>query len=172
MTRDLSAFKTPADLTRRISRPAACAFRLHRGEDLVGLINPSGRPMHIAKDEDKKKIPEIGEFCIDLCMPAGGSEEESPHRRSGDARSRNSARSATVSAANAWTIAWRRSSPSRRCARRKNPKYDVILAATVQEEVGCRGAGVAAYTRRARHRASRSTRRSRSIRPACRKTSA
>jgi putative aminopeptidase FrvX len=28
----------------------------------------------------------------------------------------------------------------------KNPKYDVIFAATVQEEVGCRGAGVACYT--------------------------
>src|SRR3954447_7641358 len=27
-------------------------------EDLVGLLNPTGRPLHIAKDEDKKKIPE------------------------------------------------------------------------------------------------------------------
>ena len=28
------------------------------GEDLVGLLNPSGRPIHIAKEEDKKKVPE------------------------------------------------------------------------------------------------------------------
>src|SRR5207247_1213294 len=38
-------------------------------EDLVGLLNPSGRPIHIAKDEDKKKIPEITDFLIDLCLP-------------------------------------------------------------------------------------------------------
>ena len=29
------------------------------GEDLIGLLNPTGRPIHIAKEEDKKKIPEI-----------------------------------------------------------------------------------------------------------------
>src|SRR3954463_8898257 len=28
------------------------------GGDLLGLMNPSGRPIHIAKEEDKKKIPE------------------------------------------------------------------------------------------------------------------
>src|SRR5205823_8227772 len=35
------------------------------GEDLIGLLNPTGRPIHIAKEEDKKKIPEISEFCVD-----------------------------------------------------------------------------------------------------------
>jgi len=40
------------------------------GEDIVGLLNPTGRPLHIAKDEDKKKIPEIADFCIDLCSPS------------------------------------------------------------------------------------------------------
>src|SRR3954465_9944688 len=40
------------------------------GEDLVGLLNPSGRPIHIAKEEDKKKVPEMSEFSVDLCMPA------------------------------------------------------------------------------------------------------
>src|SRR5437016_7189520 len=37
------------------------------GADLIGLMNPGGRPIHIAKEEDKKKIPEVGEFMIDLC---------------------------------------------------------------------------------------------------------
>src|SRR5207237_1641258 len=37
------------------------------GSDLIGLLNPAGRPIHIAKEEDKKKVPEIGEFMIDLC---------------------------------------------------------------------------------------------------------
>src|SRR4051812_1406173 len=39
------------------------------GEDLYGLLNPSGRPTHIAKDEEKKKIPEMTDFFIDLCLP-------------------------------------------------------------------------------------------------------
>ena len=40
-----------------------------RDGDLPGVMNPGGRPIHIAKEEDKKKIPEIGEFLIDLGLP-------------------------------------------------------------------------------------------------------
>ncbi|TVQ31366.1 MAG: M42 family peptidase [Phycisphaeraceae bacterium] len=36
--------------------------------DLSGAMNPGGRPIHIATDEDKKKIPEIKEFMIDMGM--------------------------------------------------------------------------------------------------------
>lgn len=35
-------------------------------EDLRGVMNPAGRPVHIASDEEKKNIPEINEFFIDL----------------------------------------------------------------------------------------------------------
>lgn len=38
--------------------------------DLLGVMNPGGRPIHIASDEDKKKIPEMKEFFIDLGLPA------------------------------------------------------------------------------------------------------
>jgi endoglucanase len=34
--------------------------------DLVGVMNPGGRPIHIASEEDKKKVPEVKEFFIDL----------------------------------------------------------------------------------------------------------
>lgn len=34
--------------------------------DLVGVMNPGGRPVHIASEEDKKKIPEVKEFTVDL----------------------------------------------------------------------------------------------------------
>lgn len=38
--------------------------------DLVAVMNPGGRPVHIASEEDKKKVPEIKEFTIDLGLPA------------------------------------------------------------------------------------------------------
>ncbi len=34
--------------------------------DLAGVLNPGGRPIHIATDEEKKKVPIIGDFFIDL----------------------------------------------------------------------------------------------------------
>lgn len=36
--------------------------------DLVGVLNPGGRPVHIASEEDKKKIPEVKEFFVDIGM--------------------------------------------------------------------------------------------------------
>jgi putative aminopeptidase FrvX len=50
-------------------------------EDLIGLMNPGGRPIHISKEEDRKKIPEVGEFLVDLCRPA---EEVKKKVRIGD----------------------------------------------------------------------------------------
>ena len=38
--------------------------------DLIGVLNPGGKPIHIAPEEEKKKIPEIWEFFIDLGLPA------------------------------------------------------------------------------------------------------
>lgn len=37
-------------------------------EDLRGVMNPGGRPVHIASEEEKKKIPEISDFFIDLSL--------------------------------------------------------------------------------------------------------
>lgn len=34
--------------------------------DLPGVMNPGGRPLHISSPEDRKKIPDVGEFFIDL----------------------------------------------------------------------------------------------------------
>lgn len=34
--------------------------------DLKGVMNPGGKPVHISSAEDRKKIPEVGEFFIDL----------------------------------------------------------------------------------------------------------
>jgi endoglucanase len=114
------------------------------GEDLPGLMNPSGRPIHIAKDEDKKKVPEITEFMVDLCLPADQvkkkvrigdpvslvqSFDEIGYCVSGKCLDNRVAAFVAIEAV-------------RKAA---DLKYEVILAATVQEEVGCRGAGPAAY---------------------------
>ncbi|NNF23897.1 MAG: M20/M25/M40 family metallo-hydrolase [Rhodobacteraceae bacterium] len=36
------------------------------GGDLKGVMNPAGRPVHIASAEDRKKVPEPHEFFVDL----------------------------------------------------------------------------------------------------------
>lgn len=38
--------------------------------DYLGVMNPGGKPVHIASAEDRKRVPEIEEFFIDLGMPA------------------------------------------------------------------------------------------------------
>jgi tetrahedral aminopeptidase len=37
-------------------------------DDYEGVMNPGGKPIHIATPEDRKKVPEIEEFFIDLGM--------------------------------------------------------------------------------------------------------
>ena len=115
------------------------------GGDLFGLMNPSGRPTHIAKDEEKKKIPEIGEFYVDLCLPP---EDVKKKVRIGDPVTLvqefdEIGDCVTGKCMDNRVAAFVVVEALRKA---KNPKYEVILAATVQEEVGCRGAGVATYT--------------------------
>lgn len=37
--------------------------------DLLGVLNPGGKPIHISTPEERKKVPEVGEFYIDLGLP-------------------------------------------------------------------------------------------------------
>ena len=36
--------------------------------DYKGVMNPGGKPVHISAPEDRKKVPEVGEFFVDLGM--------------------------------------------------------------------------------------------------------
>lgn len=44
--------------------------------DLPGVMNPSGKPIHIATEEEKKKVPEITDFFVDLSLPAETVKEQ------------------------------------------------------------------------------------------------
>lgn len=114
------------------------------GDDLIGLMNPAGRPIHIAKDEDKKKIPEINEFYVDLCLPADVVKSQV---RVGDPVTlvqefTEIGETVTGKCLDNRVAAWIVIEAMRKV---KNLKYDLTAAATVQEEVGLRGAGPAAY---------------------------
>lgn len=38
--------------------------------DWRGVMNASGKPVHISTPEDRKRVPELSEFCVDLGLPA------------------------------------------------------------------------------------------------------
>lgn len=44
--------------------------------DLPGVMNPGGRPIHIATDEEKSKVPIIGDFFVDLGMDVDAVREQ------------------------------------------------------------------------------------------------
>ncbi len=44
---------------------------VHGKRDLIGILNATGKPVHIASEEDKKKIPQVSDLFVDLCLPKG-----------------------------------------------------------------------------------------------------
>ena len=115
------------------------------GEEIIGVMNPGGRPIHIAKEEDKKKIPEINDFFIDLFLPA---EEVKKKVRVGDPVTLVQEFSELGECVSGKCLDNRVAAfvAVEALRKAKSLKYEVILAATVQEEVGLRGAGPAAYS--------------------------
>jgi tetrahedral aminopeptidase len=112
--------------------------------DLLGLLNPGGRPLHISKEEDRKKVPEIRDFTVDLCIPADAVKKQvrvgdpvtlvQEFSRLGDCITGKCLDNRVAAFVVIEAV-----------RKAKQLNYEVHLAATVQEEVGCRGAGPAAY---------------------------
>lgn len=136
---NVGGFDTRNLLSRRV------LVQSSSGEDLVGLLNPCGRPIHIAKEEDKKKIPEITDFYVDLCLPP---DEVKKKVRIGDPVTLAQEFSQIGQCVSGKCLDNRVAAfvAVEAMRKAKEVKYDIILAATVQEEVGCRGAGPACYT--------------------------
>lgn len=116
--------------------------------DLVGVLNPGGRPIHIATEEDKKKIPEVKEFFVDLGMKPEKVKKSvkvgdyvvmhEPAIQVGDK---------FVSKALDNRIACWLGIEAIRAIEQEGDEHDceLYVVFTVQEEVGLRGAHTASY---------------------------
>lgn len=114
-------------------------------QDLIGVMNPAGRPIHIATDEEKKKIPQINEFFVDLFLP---KDKVDKLVTIGDPVTliqslEKIGEVYTGKAMDNRVASWVAINAVRQVA--EDSRYDIYFVATVQEEVGCRGAGPSTY---------------------------
>jgi len=112
-------------------------------KDLVGIMNPSGKPIHVASEEEKRKVPQVRDFIIDLGIP---KDEVDKKVKSGDMVVINApfykVGNHLVSQAMDNRIApWVCIEAARKL---KDHACEIHCVFTVQEEVGLRGAIAAA----------------------------
>ena len=113
-------------------------------KDVPGVLNPGGKPIHIASGDDLKKIPELAELVVDLGLP---TDEVRQKVRIGDMvvlkgplyRVGNTVVSQCLDNRVACWIA------IRAIEKLKEHRCEIYCVFTVQEEVGLRGAGTSAY---------------------------
>ncbi|MEM1071306.1 MAG: M20/M25/M40 family metallo-hydrolase [Planctomycetota bacterium] len=116
--------------------------------DIHGVMNPGGRPVHIATPEDRKKVPEVNEFFVDIGMSKAAVEKrvrvgdfivmEEPFREMGD--------KLVSKALDNRVACWLGIESIRQlAASKKGHAAEIIVAFTTQEEVGLRGAKTASY---------------------------
>ena len=115
---------------------------VHGKKDLIGVMG--SKPIHVMTPEEKTKLPKTTDFFIDLGMP---KEEVDKYITIGDPVTRDRELIEMGDCVNCKSI-------DNRVAvfivieamkQLKNPAYDVYTTFTVQEEVGIRGANVAAH---------------------------
>lgn len=114
------------------------------GKDLIGVMNPETKPIHIATAEERKEIPKMSDFYIDLGLSA---EDVKKQVRIGDMVSLRQSfydlgEIVTGKALDDRASCWIQIETLKRLS---NPKYDVYAVFTVQEEVGIRGAMTSSY---------------------------
>ena len=122
-----------------------CPDPMDPKKDIKGVLNPSGKPVHIASPEDKKKIPEVKEFIVDLGL---SGEEANKKVKIGDMVVLNAPiefiGDHMVSQAMDNRVAcWIAIEAVRQL---KHHDCEVHCVFTVQEEVGIRGAIASAYS--------------------------
>jgi len=115
------------------------------GEDLPAVMNPAIKPVHVSTEEEKKKVPEITEFFLDLCLDA---ETVKKKVKVGDMAVLTAPYDDTVGNAitsqcldnrvGCWAVI-----TALKHLKSHNCRIHAVF--TVQEEVGLRGAGPAAF---------------------------
>lgn len=116
--------------------------------DLTGVMNPAGKPVHIADDAERKKVPEPHELMIDLGLPGDGVKKKvkigdmvvlkAPFAKIGQTY--------VGQCMDNRVAVWIAIEAVRKLHEDKTPHdAEVQIAFTVQEEVGLRGARTAAY---------------------------
>jgi len=113
-------------------------------KDLVGVMNPGGKPVHVASPEERKKVPELHEITIDLGLPA---DEVKKKVKIGDvvvlnAPSQQVGNTYVSQCLDNRVACW---IAIRALEKLKKHDCEVHCVFTVQEEVGLRGARTAAY---------------------------
>ncbi len=113
--------------------------------DFKGVMNPGGKPIHISSPEDRKKIPEVGEFFVDTGLGEAAKDHikvgdfvvmDEPFIEMGDK---------VVSKALDNRIACWLGIEAMRGLGKKGKGAEIHVAFTAQEEVGLRGARTASF---------------------------
>lgn len=127
--------------------------------DLPGVMNPGGRPVHIASEEDKKKVPEVKEFFVDVGLKPDKVKKQvkigdyvvmnEPAMRIGNkfvskALDNRVACWLGIEAVRA-VAGGGRSKKGKSSGGARGHACDLYVVFTVQEEVGLRGAHTASY---------------------------
>lgn len=112
--------------------------------DLSGVMNPGGKPIHMASEDEKKKIPEVSDFFIDVGLDADEVKKKvqigdmvvltAPFQENGD----SIVSQCLDNRAGCWAVI-------EAMKKVKKHKCEIHAVWTVQEEVGLRGAGPAAF---------------------------
>ena len=117
-----------------------------RTDALPGILTPGGRPIHISSPEDRKKVPELREFFVDMGLSA---EEVRRQVRVGDMvtldqTARRVGDLVVGKALDDRASVFMQLEVLRRLESR--PRHDVYAVFSTQEEIGLRGAITAAYS--------------------------
>jgi len=117
--------------------------------DHIGVMNPGGRPIHISSEDERKKVPEVKDFFVDLGMPLTKIKQtveigdyvvmHEPFLEIGE--------KVVSKALDNRFACWVAIEAVRALDRSKEGhECEIYAAFTVQEEVGIRGAKTAANT--------------------------